>query len=79
VIDFSPSVVLPGDISQIQANVEASTGKVEGIVVQRNPETGGPRLAFHFNPGNADLVEFRAQLRRPTAALSEVWTYRWTA
>ncbi|MGR3759750.1 glucan biosynthesis protein [Roseobacteraceae bacterium NS-SX3] len=48
-------------------------------VLQKNPETGGLRLAFHFDPGERDHVELRAQLRRDGAPASEVWLYRWTA
>lgn len=48
-------------------------------VLQRNPATGGLRLAFAFDPGERDLVELRAQLRRDGKMASEVWLYRWTA
>ncbi|MEL6683240.1 MAG: glucan biosynthesis protein, partial [Pseudomonadota bacterium] len=54
-------------------------GEVDGGILQRNPETGGARLAFRFIPGDADLIEFRAQLRLNGEPLSEVWLYRWTA
>lgn len=55
-------------------HVDTSTG-----VLQRNPETGGLRLAFSFDPGERTLVELRAQLRKDGQMASEVWLYRWTA
>ncbi len=58
--------------------IRVSAGEVTNGVLQRNPETGGPRLAFAFTPGEAQLAEFRVQLRKDGAALSEVWLYRWT-
>lgn len=54
-------------------HVETSKG-----VLQRNPETGGLRLALSFDPGDRDLVELRAQLRKDGNPASEVWLYRWT-
>jgi glucans biosynthesis protein len=47
-------------------------------VLQRNPETGGMRLAFSFDPGEQTHVELRAQLRKDGQDASEVWLYRWT-
>lgn len=48
-------------------------------VLQRNPETGGLRLAFSFDPGERNHVELRAQLRKDGKMASEVWLYRWTS
>ena len=59
-------------------HLRSSVGDISDGLVQRNPETGGPRLAFTFDPGEAELVEFRAQLRLNGAPFSEVWLYRWT-
>lgn len=78
-IDFGPGDGLPGDLSQIDRLIRASAGEVTEGVLQRNPDTGGPRLAFRFIPGDAELIEFRAQLRHGGEPLSEVWLYRWTA
>jgi len=78
-IDFAPGAEVPEDLSTVDKIINASTGDVSSGVLQRNPETGGPRLAFKFHPGDARLIEFRAQLRMNGAALSEVWLYRWTA
>ena len=78
VIDFSPHADVPDDLSTVNIILRASTGDITPGILQRNPETGGPRLAFTFDPKDADLVEFRAQLRSDAGAMSEVWLYRWT-
>lgn len=79
VIDFENSPDVPDDLSEVDIVVNGSAGDPSGGVLQRNPETGGPRLAFKFHPGDATVIEFRAQLRKDNAPLSEVWLYRWTA
>lgn len=78
-IDFGPGERLPDDLSDVTQLIRTSAGEVSGGVLQRNPETGGPRLAFTFRAGDATLAEFRVQLRLPDGPLSEVWLYRWTA
>ncbi|MEM7519771.1 MAG: glucan biosynthesis protein G [Pseudomonadota bacterium] len=77
-IDFAASSRVPDDLGQVEILVRASHGEVTPGIVQRNPETGGPRLAFTFTPGEARYAEFRAQLRLAGEPLSEVWLYRWT-
>ena len=78
-IDFAPGEAVPADLGECEILIQSSAGAVSSGVLQRNPETGGPRLAFKFEPGAATLIEFRAQLRLNGAPLSEVWLYRWTA
>lgn len=78
VIDFANSDQVPEDLSEVEILVRANAGTVTPGILQRNPETGGPRLAFTFKAGEATLAEFRAQLRLNGDALSEVWLYRWT-
>lgn len=77
-IDFENSATVPDDLNRLDIVLRGSTGSVSSGLVQRNPETGGPRLAFTFQPEGAELVEFRAQLRLDGEPLSEVWLYRWT-
>lgn len=77
-IDFENGPQVPGDLGRIDLLVRSTAGEVTTGIVQRNPETGGPRLAFTFMDDGADWAEFRAQLRLDGAALSEVWLYRWT-
>ena len=77
-IDFETRADVPEDLAELDIVLRASTGDISAGLVQRNPETGGPRLAFTFDPDDAGLVEFRAQLRLGEHPLSEVWLYRWT-
>ena len=77
-IDFANGPDVPEDLSQLEIILRSNAGTVTPGIVQRNPETGGPRLAFTFHPEDATLAEFRAQLRLAGAPLSEVWLYRWT-
>ncbi|MEP2782781.1 MAG: glucan biosynthesis protein G [Pseudoruegeria sp.] len=78
-IDFEDGPELPEDLEHVETMIWASAGDVDNGILQRNPETGGARLAFKFNPSDVGLIEFRAQLRLDGAPLSETWLYRWTA
>lgn len=78
-IDFEGSDAVPDDLNEVEKLVRSSAGEVSEGVLQRNPKTGGPRLAFKFQPGDAKLIEFRAELRHAGKMLSETWLYRWTA
>ncbi|MEO0502098.1 MAG: glucan biosynthesis protein, partial [Pseudomonadota bacterium] len=77
-IDFENADHVPDDLTRIDRLVRSTAGDVTEGVLQRNPDTGGPRLAFTFMPGDNDWAEFRAQLRLDGGPLSEVWLYRWT-
>lgn len=80
VIDFEAGANVPEDLSKVMRLIRSNAGEVSEGVLQRNPETGGPRLAFRFDPMDAQIAEFRVQLRAEDGnALSEVWLYRWTA
>jgi len=78
VIDFSDGPSLPANLDEIDVVLRSSHGTTTPGIVQRNPQTGGPRLAFTFDPEQAQVAEFRVQLRHADAPLSEVWLYRWT-
>jgi glucans biosynthesis protein len=78
-IDFADSSDVPDDLSQIEIILRSNKGTTTPGIVQRNPETNGPRLAFTFQPEDNRYAEFRAQLRLNGEPLSEVWLYRWTA
>ncbi len=78
-IDFEDGEVLPDDLSTVEPLLRATAGEIGPAIVQRNPATGGARMAFTLRPGDAQLVEMRAQLRLNSAPLTEVWLYRWTA
>ncbi|MET4102926.1 glucans biosynthesis protein [Roseovarius sp. MBR-78] len=78
-IDFAPHAALPEDYDDLVIFVRAAGLETSEGLVQRNPETGGPRLAFSFDPGDVDGSEMRAQLFHEGRGVSEVWLYRWTA
>ncbi|MEM6565502.1 MAG: glucan biosynthesis protein G [Pseudomonadota bacterium] len=77
-IDFEARADVPENLDNVDIVLRGNAGEVSAGLLQRNPETGGPRLAFSFFAGDSDLIEFRAQLRLNGAPLSEVWLYRWT-
>lgn len=78
VIDFANGTALPDDLDAVEVILRSSPGSTIAGILQRNPETNGPRLAFTFMPEGADVAELRVQLRVHDAPLSEVWLYRWT-
>ncbi|MGB3407737.1 MAG: glucan biosynthesis protein G [Jannaschia sp.] len=78
-IDFAPHPAFDGELSEITSQVSSGSAEVSEGVLQRNPETGGVRLAFTFDPGDRQAAEMRAQLRKDGATVSEVWLYRWTS
>ncbi|UWR24224.1 glucan biosynthesis protein [Sulfitobacter sp. S190] len=78
VIDFEDGPTMPFDLEDVEILVRGSHGKTTPGILQRNPETNGPRLAFTFQPEDARYAEFRVQLRLGGKPLSEVWLYRWT-
>lgn len=78
-IEYEPHALHAADPDSYEMHISSAQGETSAGVLQRNPETGGLRLAFSFYPGDASLVELRAQLRSNGAPASEVWLYRWTA
>jgi glucans biosynthesis protein len=78
VLDLVGDGLKEAPVESIRGLVSASKGKIEHIVTQPNPETGGWRLSFELAPEKEPLIELRAQLLRGDDALSEVWLYRWT-
>ncbi len=77
-IDFADNAVIPNDLSSITRHISANTGTVSDGVLQKNPETGGVRLAFTFDPKSAKSMEMRVQLMHEGHSISEIWLYRWT-
>jgi len=77
-IDFAKHPAFEGDLDEIETILRSSTGEMSPGVLQRNPGTGGVRLAFSFEPGESQLIEMRAQLLVEKTPVSEVWLYRWT-
>ncbi len=78
-IDFATHPALEGSLDDLTIVLRGSHGEVSPAIVQRNPGTGGVRMSFSILPGDAQMVELRAQLRRDGTPLTEVWLYRWTA
>ncbi|WP_371154084.1 glucan biosynthesis protein [Jannaschia sp. 2305UL9-9] len=78
-IDFAAHPALDGDLSELTVHVSSGTADVSEGVLQRNPETGGARVAFTFDPGDRRAAEMRVQLLKDGTTVSEVWVYRWTA
>ncbi len=86
---FGEGIVVAIDFEQSALTAEApdaytwvartSAGDTTPGTLERNPETGGFRLAFTFHPGEATLAEFRAVILKDEHAVSETWLYRWTA
>ena len=77
-IDFAPHPALDGDLDGLTIVLNSGSSDLSEGVLQRNPETGGARLAFTFDPGDAPQSELRAELRRDGIQVTEVWLYRWT-
>ncbi|MCK0209709.1 glucan biosynthesis protein G [Starkeya koreensis] len=65
-------------LDAVSPTVSASAGAVSNVVLQSNPEIGGLRLSFAFEPRGAELAELRAQIAQGEERLSETWIYRWT-
>jgi len=77
-VDFSPDA-LHADLEALSLHIHSNQIEIKHGRLERNPETGGARIAFTFDPGELPLVELRAQLRLDGKMASEVWLYRWTA
>lgn len=77
IVDFEGPAVK--DIRDLPvALVNANPGSVANIVVQRNPDIAGVRVAFEMSPGGSELVELRLVLKSAEQIISESWLYRWT-
>jgi glucans biosynthesis protein len=65
------------DPKTIRGTVSAEKAKIQNIVTQPNPATGGWRLSFEISKEKVP-VELRASLMQGNDPISEVWVYRWT-
>ena len=77
-IDFGAHPMFEEGPDALTIHIQSAQVETTPGILQRNPETGGVRLGFRFDPGDLDLVELRAQLRKDGKMASEVWLYRWT-
>lgn len=64
--------------SAVQLVLNANPGKLYDAVILENPETGGLRVMFDFDPEGADAVEMRLDLRAGDRPIAETWIYRWS-
>ncbi len=78
VLDLVGEKLKLADPKKIRGVVTAETVKVQNIVTQPNPATGGWRLSFEVPVKEKAPVEIRAALMQDNEAISEVWVYRWT-
>ncbi|MEE4376692.1 MAG: glucan biosynthesis protein G [Candidatus Competibacteraceae bacterium] len=80
VLDFGGKnlTALPED-TEITALVNASAGKIDNIVVKKNPFTTGWRASFELLPENEPVIELRCFLKSAGNVLTETWSYRWIA
>ena len=77
VLDLIGDKLKQVDPKKIRGVVSAEKAKVQNIVTQPNPATGGWRLSFDIAVKDAP-VEIRASLMQDNDTVSEVWVYRWT-
>lgn len=72
---------LPGlaDDAKPRVDAAASQGALRNPVAYRNAATGGWRMSFELEPGQARVSELRARLVDAQGPLSETWLYRWMA
>ncbi len=75
-IDFAPHPALPEALEALSVHTSTDRGTVTDGILHRNPETGGVRLDFGFEPAEGQPMELRAQLLHQGRPVSEVWLYR---
>jgi glucans biosynthesis protein len=77
VLDVTGERLKTVDPKSLRGVVTAEKAKIQNIVTQPNPATGGWRLSFELSKEKAP-VEIRASLMQENEAVSEIWVYRWT-
>ena len=81
--DGMPQVVIDYDTNlkadDITLDVSASAGAIQGTLLDDNDERGGVRIFLAFDPGDAQLIEFRVQPKQGDTPIGETWLYRWLA
>jgi glucans biosynthesis protein len=78
VLDLIGDKLKSVDPKAIRGVVTAEKAKIQNIVTQPNPATGGWRLSFELSVKDKTPVEMRASLMQDNETVSEVWVYRWT-
>jgi glucans biosynthesis protein len=77
VLDVVGEKLKSADPKSLRGVVTAEKAKIQNIVTQPNPATGGWRLSFELAKEKTP-VELRASLMQENEPLSEIWVYRWT-
>jgi glucans biosynthesis protein len=77
VLDVTGERLKSVDAKILRGVVTAEKAKIQNIVTQPNPATGGWRLSFELLKEKTP-VEIRASLMQDNEPVSEVWVYRWT-
>jgi glucans biosynthesis protein len=77
VLDLLGDQLKTVDPKRLRAVVSAERAKIQNIVSQPNPSTGGWRLSFELTK-EKNPIEIRASLMQENEPVSEVWVYRWT-
>ncbi|WP_240342350.1 glucan biosynthesis protein [Methylococcus sp. EFPC2] len=80
VVDFKGKTLKHyGEKAKVDADISASSGKIDNVVVQKNTSTGGWRLSFELTPEkDKDPVELRGLLKSNGEILTETWVYQWS-
>lgn len=60
-----------------EADIGASAGVIANPLVQANPDSGGVRATFEFDPQGRKESELRLALVANGEPVSEVWLFRW--
>ena len=60
-----------------EAQSSCSAGTIGNRLVQRNPDSGGIRATFEFDPQGRKESELRLALFANAQPMSEVWLFRW--
>ena len=60
-----------------EAVVSSGVGAIKNPLVQRNPDIGGVRATFEFEPQGRTESELRLSLVADGRPASEVWLFRW--
>lgn len=79
VVDYvDPAGPMSAGPEQFAANITASAGSASNVSIVANPQIGGIRVAFDFDPQSGQSADLRMDLLQGGRAAGEVWVYRWT-
>ncbi|MGY1458466.1 glucan biosynthesis protein [Luteimonas sp. A534] len=76
-VDFAGGALPEGEGS-VRVHASDNVGALRNAVVYRNPQSGGWRVGFELEPGDAPAVEMRLWLEGDQGRVSETWLSRWT-